>query len=450
MDYKYKVPPHNVEAEQFVLGAMINEKDIIIDVIEIVQAKDFYRETHQIIFEHILKLFNNGIEIGTITLSDSLVKEEKLDVVGGIPYLSELSNLGIVTGTVVHHARIIEQNSILRQLINASSSIMDSAYKSKEAREVIELAEKAIFDISQKRNKQDMVHIREVLKEAFDKIEELSKNDGSLTGISTGFIDLDAKTNGLQRSDLILIAARPSMGKTAFALNICQNAAQNTDGEVILFSLEMSKEQLAHRMASAASHVSLKKIKQGDLSEQNWGHLAKGMNLLFNSNIYIDDTPAMTVMEIRAKCRRRQLKNKIDLIMIDYLQLMQGSGESRQVEVSNISRGLKALAREMNCPVIALSQLSRAPDQRTDHRPMLSDLRESGAIEQDADVVMFLYRDEYYYQEESDKKGIGEVIIAKQRNGETGKIELAWLSEFTQFANMSKETEGGFGQYSSV
>ncbi len=442
MDYKSKVPPHSIEAEQSVLGAMINEKDIIVDVIEIIQTKDFYRETHQVIFEHILKLFDNADPIETITLSDSLVKDGKLDVIGGMAYLTELSNIGVITATASHHAKIIQQKSILRQLINASSDIIQNSYESKEARDVLEQAEKAIFDISKQRNKKDMMPIKEVLKEAFEKIEKLSQNQGVLTGLTTGFIDLDEKTNGLQRSDLVLIAARPSMGKTAFALNICQNVAQHTDGDVVIFSLEMAKEQLVHRMISASSHVSLKKIKQGDLSEQSWGYLAKGMGALSNSNIYIDDTPAMTVMEIRAKCRRRQLHNRIDLIMIDYLQLMQGKGESRQVEVSNISRGLKALAREMDCPVIALSQLSRAPDQRTDHRPMLSDLRESGAIEQDADVVMFLYRDEYYYQEESDKKGIGEVIIAKQRNGETGRIELVWLSEFTQFVNKSRENEG--------
>ncbi len=434
----HKVPPHSIEAEQAVLGAMILNKDVIVDVIEFIQAEDFYREAHQLIFSQILYLFDNDAPIDLVTLAEALVSIGKLNSIGGHGYLAELTNYGIITGTVRYHAKIIQQKSILRQLITASSSVIQKAYDSEEATYVLEEAEKSIFDISKNRNQKDIVKINDILADAYYNIEQLSQSEGGLTGLSTGFIDLDKKTNGFQKSDLILIAARPSMGKTAFALNVCQHIAKNTDGAVMMFSLEMSKEQLVSRMISSESHIELSKIRQGDLSDADWVDLTHGMGILSKSHIYIDDTAAMTVMEMRAKCRRLQLKHRIDLIMIDYLQLMSGSGESRQQEVSAISRGLKALAREINCPVIALSQLSRAPEQRTDHRPMLSDLRDSGAIEQDADVAMFLYRDEYYH-EDSEKKGIGEVIIAKQRNGETGTVELAWLGSYTKFVNLQKE-----------
>jgi replicative DNA helicase len=304
------------------------------------------------------------------------------------------------------------------------------------------MAEQSIFNICQKNSKEGFLPIKEVLLDSFNKIEELYQNKGGITGITTGFKDIDRKTSGLQRSDLILIAARPSMGKTAFSLNIAQNAAIKEDISVAIFSLEMSKEQLVQRMLSAESHIEIQKIRTGNLNEDEWPRLAKAMGPLAQSKIFIDDTPGISVMEIKGKCRRLKVDHGLDLILIDYLQLMSGEGksENRQQEISNISRALKGLAREMDCPVVALSQLSRAPEVRGDHRPILSDLRESGAIEQDADVVMFLYRDEYY-NPDTEKKNIGEVIIAKQRNGATGIIELAWLGQFTKFANLEKYRE---------
>jgi len=322
-------------------------------------------------------------------------------------------------------------------LIHASSEIVEKGYGSEDSVSLLDLAETRIFDIAQKRNRDGFSSVQEVLLKAFDQIEDLYMNGDTTTGLTSGFVDLDRKTAGLQKSDLILIAARPSMGKTAFAINICQNAALQAGASVAIFSLEMSKDQLVQRMLSGEAHIPLQSIRTGKLESEDWPKLVNAMGPLSNAKIFIDDTPAITVTEMRAKCRRLKMEQGLNLIMIDYLQLMSGSGriESRQQEISQISRSLKALAREMDCPVVALSQLSRAPELRADHRPMLSDLRESGAIEQDADVVMFLYRDEYYFQE-SDKKNIGEIIIAKQRNGEVGTIELAWLGQFTKYANL--------------
>lgn len=438
MDYKGKIPPHSIEAERSVLGAMILDKEAIIEVVDVVRSGDFYRDTHKIIFEAIVSLFNENEPVDAVTVSDRLVLAGQLKSVGGLPYLSDLTDVGVVTSSARYHARIIEEKATLRRLIRTSSEIIEQGYASQNAADVLESAEKSIFEISQKKNREGMVEINEVLTRAYETIEKLSNSDGTITGLSTGFIDIDRKTSGFQKSDLILVAARPSMGKTALALNLCQNAAKNAQGAVAVFSLEMSKEQLVQRLISSETHIPLGKIRNGDLQEQDWIDLSRGMGMLSKTNIFIDDTPAATVMEMRAKCRRLKMEKGLDMIMIDYLQLMSGSGESRQQEISGISRGLKALAREMDCPVVALSQLSRAPEQRTDRRPMLSDLRESGAIEQDADVVMFLYRDEYYFPD-SEKKGVGEVIIAKQRNGETGTVELTWLGEFTKFVNMQRE-----------
>jgi len=437
MERIHKTPPNSLEAEQSVLGAMLLDKDAIGDASEIVRSDDFYKDAHREIYESIIELFDRNQPVDLVTLSNHLEQKGVLEKVGGIGYLSDLASAGVLTTNARHYARIVEEKSILRRLIHASSEIVEKGYGSEDSVSLLDLAETRIFDIAQKRNRDGFSSVQEVLLKAFDQIEDLYMNGDTTTGLTSGFVDLDRKTAGLQKSDLILIAARPSMGKTAFAINICQNAALQAGASVAIFSLEMSKDQLVQRMLSGEAHIPLQSIRTGKLESEDWPKLVNAMGPLSNAKIFIDDTPAITVTEMRAKCRRLKMEQGLNLIMIDYLQLMSGSGriESRQQEISQISRSLKALAREMDCPVVALSQLSRAPELRADHRPMLSDLRESGAIEQDADVVMFLYRDEYYFQE-SDKKNIGEIIIAKQRNGEVGTIELAWLGQFTKYANL--------------
>ncbi|KXG73902.1 replicative DNA helicase [Thermotalea metallivorans] len=443
MEYLGRIPPHNIDAEQSVLGAMILDREAIITATEMIRGEDFYKEAHREIFESIVDLYNRDEPVDMVTLAEELAQRQILDAVGGISYLAGLSSAVPTTTNVKYYAKIVEEKSILRKLIKASAEILEKGYQAEdEINHILDLAEKNIFDISQKRSQEGFHPIKEVLLESFNKIEELYQNKGGITGITTGFTDIDRKTSGLQRSDLILVAARPSMGKTAFSLNIAQNAALKGGASVAIFSLEMSKEQLVQRMLSAESHIEIQKIRTGTLSEDEWPRLAKAMGPLAQAKIFIDDTPSITVMEMKAKCRRLKMEHGLDMIMIDYLQLMSGDGkaESRQQEISSISRALKGLAREMDCPVVALSQLSRAPELRADHRPILSDLRESGAIEQDADLVMFLYRDEYYHPD-SEKKNIGEVIIAKQRNGATGTVELAWLGQFTKFANLEKYRE---------
>lgn len=436
MDMLGKIPPHSLEAEQSALGAMILDKDALTEVVELITDDDFYKEAHKAIFRSVIDLYNRNEPVDIVTLSEALLKEGTISDIGGIEYLSDLTTMGVVTTNAKHYAKIIEEKSMLRRLIKASAEIIEKGFSSEEADHLLDLAEKSIFDISQKKNREGLEAIKEVLLKTYEQIERLYGSENAITGLSTGFMDLDSKTSGFQRSDLILVAARPSMGKTAFSLNLCQNAATKNEASVAIFSLEMSKEQLVQRMLSSESHIPMQDLRNGKLKEEDWISLAKAMNSLSNCNIFIDDTPAISVLEMRAKCRKLKMEKGLDLIMIDYLQLMSGNGknESRQQEISTISRSLKALAREMDCPVVALSQLSRAPELRADHRPILSDLRESGAIEQDADVVMFLYRDEYYFPD-SEKKGIGEVIIAKQRNGETGTVELVWLGQFTRFAD---------------
>lgn len=437
MDFMTKIPPHSIEAEQSALGALILDQDAVTEVIELIGEDDFYKEAHKAIYRGIIDLYNKNEPVDIITLSEELGKAGVLEDIGGIEYLSDLTTMGVLTTNAKHYAKIIEEKSTLRRLIRASSEIIEKGYQGEdEAIHLLDLAEKSIFDISQKKNREGLEPIKDVLLKAYEQIERLYGSESTVTGITTGFIDLDAKTSGFQRSDLILVAARPSMGKTAFSLNLCLSAALKSNGSVAIFSLEMSKEQLVQRMLSAESQIAMGDLRSGNLKEEDWIGLAKAMNNLSNCKIYIDDTPAITVTELRAKCRKLKMERGLDLIMIDYLQLMNGSGknESRQQEISTISRSLKAIAREMDCPVVALSQLSRAPELRADHRPILSDLRESGAIEQDADLVMFLYRDEYYFPD-SEKKGIGEVIIAKQRNGETGTVELVWLGQFQRFAD---------------
>jgi len=441
MAIDFKKLPHNLEAEQSVLGAMILDKDAIIDIVDVINEDDYYKDIHKHIHKAIINLFNNNISIDMVTLSEELNNNGKLKSVGGIEYLTELTSAGILTSHARSYSKIVEEKAMLRKLIIVTTDIAEKGYSKEDADSLLEIAEQSIFDISQKKNKVGLVGIKEVLKDAVEEIERLYNSPEALTGISSGFLDIDKKTNGFQKSDLILIAARPSMGKTALGLNICQNAALKENASVAIFSMEMTKEQLVQRFLSAEALIPIRNIQTGKLKENEWAVLANAMASLSKAKIFIDDTAGINLMEMRAKSRRLKVEHGLDLIMVDYMQLMGVSvrGESRQQEISTISRGLKALAKEMKCPVIALSQLSRAPENRSDHRPILSDLRESGAIEQDADIVMFLYRDEQYYPE-TEKKNIGELNIAKQRNGETGKIELVWLGKHTKFVNMEKTT----------
>lgn len=438
-----RIPPHSVEAEQSILGAMILDKEAINTAVEIIKPEDFYKEANGEIYEAILVLFNKNEPVDLITLSEELKRRGTLEHVGGVTYLANLSSGVATTANAEYYCKIVKDKSTLRRLIKSSNQIMGKAYEdSEEVGAIIEEAEKQIFDITQGAHREGFSPINEVLLESFARIEEMAANKGQLTGLTTGFLDIDNKLSGLQKSDLVLIAARPSMGKTAFGLNVATNAALKAKAKVAIFSLEMSKEQLVQRMIAATAHVDLQKIISGNLTEDEWLQIINSMGPLSKADIYIDDTAGISLTEMRAKCRRLKIEKGLDLVVIDYLQLMQldGRTENRQQEISAISRGLKGLAKEMECPVISLSQLSRAPELRSDHRPMLSDLRESGAIEQDADVVMFLYRDEYY-NEESEKKNIGEVIIAKHRNGPTGTVELVWKKEFTKFLDKVNFTE---------
>ena len=433
-----RVPPHNLEAERSVLGSMLLDKDVIPSVTEILRSDDFYREDHKEIFEAMVELFDKGEPIDLITVSEQLKLRGTLEKVGGLEYLAAIANAVPTTANVKYYSKIVEEKAILRKLIKASTEIVNMGYEaSEEVSYVLDRAERNIFDVLEKRNTKGFSHIRDVLVDTFNMLEDLYNNKGHVTGIPTGFIDLDNKTSGLHNSDLILIAARPAMGKTAFALNIAQHAAVHSHVPVAIFNLEMSKEQLVNRMLCSEVMIDSQKIRTGKLEDSDWQKIAMSLGPLSEAPIYIDDTPGASITEIRAKCRRLKLEKNLGLVVIDYLQLMQGSGrsESRQQEISEISRSLKILAKEINVPVLTLSQLSRAPESRTDHRPILSDLRESGAIEQDADIVMFLYRDDYY-NPDTEKKNIAEVIIAKHRNGATGTVELRWMGEYTKFANL--------------
>ena len=432
-----RIPPHSVEAEQSVLGSILLDKEAMISVSETLVPEDFYKEAHKVIYESMLKLYNSQSEIDLITLTDELRDQGYLDDIGGIAYITSLSTVVPTTSNIKYYVNIVKEKSISRQLISAANDIINLGYDgSAKVEYVLENAEKKIFDISQERATNDFQPINQVISEALSMLENLYKEKNDVTGLSTGFWDLNKKINGLQRSDLLLIAARPAMGKTAFALNLVQNAALKGDASVAVFSLEMSKEQLVQRMIASQSTVELKKIKTGTLADNDWPRITDGMAILSGAKIHIDDTPGIKISELRSKCRKLKIEKGLDLVLIDYLQLMEGEGqnESRQQEIAKISRSLKILAKELDCPVVALSQLSRAPEQRADHRPMLSDLRESGSIEQDADIVMFLYRDEYY-NPDTEKKNIGEVIVAKNRHGETGTVELVWFGGIQKFAD---------------
>lgn len=430
--------PQSLEAEQSVIGAMIIDKSAIAKALEKLNEDDFYRDGHKVIFKAIREMFSKDMAVDLVTLLEYLKSTDMLEKAGGVTYISEVSSSVITTANLEAYISIVEDKSTLRKLIRSATNIIEESYnKQDRVDEVLDLAQKKIFDLAEKQGSNDYELLSNVLERGFLEIERLFNNKGSITGVGSGIRDLDAKTSGFQKGDMVLIAARPSMGKTTFSLNIAENAALREGKSVVIFSLEMSKEQLAYKLLCSEANVDMLKLRTGNLDDDDWERIARATGPLSKAKIYIDDTAGLSVMEMRSKCRKIKMENGIDMILIDYLQLMSGSSgsESRQQEVSEISRSIKALAKEMECPVIALSQLSRAPEQRADHRPMLSDLRESGSIEQDADVVMFLYRDEYY-NKETEEKNIGECIIAKQRNGPVGTVKMAWIGAHSKFANL--------------
>jgi replicative DNA helicase len=434
-----KTLPHNADAERTVLGAVLVDNAAFNSAAEILTRDDFYREGHRRIFDAMAALAERSHPIDLVTLKDELVRESALEAVGGAAYLGSLVD-GVPRITNVDQwAKIIKEKAVLRNLIHAGNRIVQSAFEADEdAALILDRAEKSIFDIAERRIRQGFVGIREIVKESFRTIDQLSQSKDLVTGLPTGFVDLDEKTSGLQKGDLVIVAARPAMGKTSFCLNVAQNASLRSGETIGLFSLEMSKEQLVLRMLCADARVDAHRLRTGKLQEKDWARLAKAYADLSNSRIYIDDSAMVTPLEMRAKCRRLKAEHGLGLIIVDYLQLVTGSGriENRQQEISSISRSLKGLAKELAVPVIALSQLSRAPEARTDKRPQLSDLRESGAIEQDADIVMFIYREEEYKQTD-ENRGIAELIIGKQRNGPTGTVKLAFIKEFTRFENIA-------------
>lgn len=435
-----RVMPHSIEAEQSVIGSMIMDRDAISVASEILTGDDFYSKQYGIVFETMVELYNENKPVDPVTLQARLKEKDLPPEVSSLEYLKEVLETVPTAANVRHYAKIVAENALSRSLIRASEDIASACYQSKDnINTIMDDAEKRIFGITQGRSSEDFVPIRQVVINAMDNIEAAYKTKGNVTGIESGFLDLDYKTAGFHNSDLVIIAARPAMGKTAFVLNIAQHVTLKKNLCVAIFSLEMSKEQLVNRMFSLESHVDASSIRTGNLTDADWKALFESAGTIGSSRLIIDDTPAISVNDLRAKCRKYKAEHGLDMIIVDYLQLMTGSGkaDSHQQEISEISRSLKAVAKEINIPVIALSQLSRAVESRPDKRPMLSDLRESGAIEQDADMVMFLYRDEYY-KEDSDKKGIAEVIIAKQRAGSTGTVELAWIESLTKFANIDR------------
>lgn len=427
--------PCNIEAEQYVLGSIIFDNECIPDIMSSLKIDEFYLEQHKIIYTAMLEISNRAEPIDFITLKSMLGMN--FDAVGGIEYLTKIRLMVSTTSNLKYHIKIIKDKAILRKLISASNDIASISYDQKDdVSVVLGIAEGKIYDILQNKTTSDLIHIKDVLADNLARLEELVQNKAKITGVPSGFKLLDLKTTGFQPSDLILIAARPAMGKTSFALNIATYAAMHANVPVAIFSLEMSKEQLTNRILCSEAFISNEKMKVADVEPEDMAKLAATINTLSQAPIYIDDTAGITVTEIKAKCRRLKLKGQLGLVVIDYLQLIQGNTrESRQNEVAENSRLLKIMAKELDVPVICLSQLSRAPEQRTDHRPILSDLRDSGSIEQDADMVMFLYRDDYYNQE-SEKKNISECIIAKFRNGSVGTIDLGWRGEYTRFMNL--------------
>ena len=436
-----KIPPHDIEAEQAIIGSMLTDKDAVNSAIEVLRPEDFYREDNKTIYEAISNLYTRSEPVDIITVRAELESMGKIDKVGGLEYLVELPEKVPTTANAMKYIKIVEEKSDLRKLIKTANDIIELGYNPMEdVDDIMENAEKKIFEVMQNKDKKDYSPLKDVLVENFTKLEELYNRKQHITGVPSGFTDLDYRTTGFHGSELILIAARPAMGKTAFALNIATNAALRAKIPVAIFSLEMSKEQLVNRILCSESMVDSNKVRTGKLEEEDWSKLAETIGPLSEAEMYIDDTPGINITGIRTKCRKLKAEKNIGLVVIDYLQLIQGSNKrvgSREQEISEISRSLKILAKELNVPVIALSQLSRAAEQRPDHRPMLSDLRESGAIEQDADIVMFLYRDDYY-NPDTEKKNVAEVIIAKHRGGSTGTVELVWLGSHTKFVNSAR------------
>ena len=436
-----RVMPHSVEAEQSVIGSMIMDREAIVVASDVVTGDDFYNKQYGVLFDTMVELNDQGKAVDPVTLQDRLRAKDVPPEMVSLDFIRDIMRSVTTSANVKYYAGIVAEKSTLRKLIRLNQEIENTCYAGKEDLEVIlESTEKKVFELVQKRNTGEYVPIRQVVMNAMDRIEKASRNQGNVTGIATGFLDLDYKTAGMQPADLVLVAARPSMGKTAFVLNIAQHVAFKLNQTVAIFSLEMSKEQLVNRLFSLESRVDSQHLRTGNLTDMEWEKLIESAGVIGQSNLIIDDTPGISIAELRSKCRKYKMDHDLKMIIIDYLQLMSGGGrgsESRQQEISDISRSLKALARELSVPVIALSQLSRAVEQRPDHRPMLSDLRESGAIEQDADVVMFIYRDDYY-NKDSENKNIAEIIIAKQRNGPIGTINLVWLPNYTKFVNMKK------------
>ncbi len=435
-----RIPPQNIEAEQAVLGAIFLQPASLTLASELLIPEDFYRAAHQKIYNAMLDLSDKGEPVDLVTVTSELADVNLLEEVGGVSYLSDLANSVPTAANIEYYGKIVEEKSILRRLIRTATTIAQDGYSREDEVEVLlNEAEKTIMEVAQRKNAGAFQNIKDVLVQTYDNIELLHDNKGDVTGIPTGFTELDRMTAGFQRNDLIIVAARPSVGKTAFALNIAQNVATKTEENVAIFSLEMGADQLVMRMLCAEGNIDAQRLRTGSLTPEDWGKLTMAMGSLSDSGIYIDDTPGIRVSEIRAKCRRLKQETGLGMILIDYLQLIQGSGRSdnRQQEVSEISRTLKELARELKVPVIALSQLSRGVEQRQDKRPMMSDIRESGSIEQDADIVAFLYRDDYY-DKESENKNIIEIIIAKQRNGPVGTVALAFVKEYNKFVNLER------------
>jgi replicative DNA helicase len=439
--FSERIPPQSIEAEQAVLGAVFLDPSALTLASEILIPEDFYRAAHQKIFHAMLRVADKGEPVDLVTVTAELADTQQLEEVGGVSYLSELADSVPTAANVEYYARIVEEKSVLRRLIRTATSIAQDGYTREDEVDVLlDEAERKIMEISQRKHSGTFKNIKDVLVQTYDNIEMLHNRKGEVTGIPTGFTELDRMTSGFQRSDFIIVAARPSVGKTAFALNIAQNVATKANENVAIFSLEMSAQQLVMRMLCAEGNINAQNLRTGKLTPEDWGKLTMAMGSLSNAGIYIDDTPSIRVSDIRAKCRRLKQESGLGMVVIDYLQLIQGSGrnrENRQQEVSEISRSLKALARELEVPVIALSQLSRSVEQRQDKRPMMSDIRESGSIEQDADIVAFLYRDDYY-NKDSENKNIIEIIIAKQRNGPVGTVQLAFIKEYNKFVNLER------------
>jgi len=440
MDYG-KVPPHDIEAEQAVIGSMLLEKDAVISAIEKLKPEDFYREDNKQIFQAMFNLYSKDIPIDVVTVKSELVELGTFERVGGFEYVAELPDKVPTTSNVDRYIKIVQEKSMMRRLISMSNELISLGYdETEDVDNILDIAEKRIFALSQNKSEQSYFAMKDILYKSLEELEKLSRLNGSVTGLSTGFHELDLMTSGLHGSELIIVAARPAMGKSAFAINIATNSVMKNKKGAVIFNLEMSKEQVANRILCSEALVDSNKLRTGKLESEDWVKIASTVSTLSEAEIYIDDTPGITAMEIRAKCRKLKMEKDIGLVVIDYLQLISGSGkrgQSREQEISEISRALKILAKELDIPVIALSQLARSAEKRDDKRPMLSDLRESGAIEQDADIVTFLYRDDYY-NPDSEEKNVAEVIIAKQRGGSTGTVKLAWLPEFTKFGDLDR------------